>query len=86
VDKARKDNGLNASLDAAFGLSNRGAQFNDVYVRPQDREFVELKFTLPLMTWGRAQARTETAKANQQLTCSRWSRTSLPLNRKCTRR
>jgi outer membrane protein TolC len=68
VDKARKDNGLNASLDAAFGLSNRGAQFNDVYIRPQDREFVELKFTLPLMTWGRAQARTETAKANQQLT------------------
>lgn len=68
VDKARKDNGLNASLDAAFGLSNRGAHLEDVYVRPQDREFVELKFTLPLMTWGRAQARTETAKANQQFT------------------
>ena len=68
VDKARKDNGLNASLDAAFGLSNRGAHLDDVYVRPQDREFVEVKFTLPLMTWGRAQARTETAKANQQLT------------------
>jgi outer membrane protein TolC len=68
VDKARKDNGLNASLDAAFGLSNRGAHLNDVYVRPQDREFVEVKFTLPLMTWGRAQARTETAKANQQFT------------------
>jgi outer membrane protein TolC len=68
VDKARKDNGLNASLDAAFGLSNRGTHLNDVYVRPQDREFVEVKFTLPLMTWGRAQARTETAKANQQFT------------------
>jgi outer membrane protein TolC len=68
VDKARKDNGLNASLNAAFGLSNRGAQLNDVYQRPQDREYVELQFTVPIMTWGRAQARTETAKANQQLT------------------
>jgi outer membrane protein TolC len=68
VDKAKKDNGLNASLNAAFGLSNRGAQINDVYQRPQDREFVELRFSVPIMTWGRAQARTETAKANQQLT------------------
>jgi outer membrane protein TolC len=68
VEKARKDNGLNASLNAAFGLSNRGAHLDDVYVRPQDREFVEVTFILPLMTWGRAQARTETAKANQQFT------------------
>ncbi|MGA0559476.1 TolC family protein [Larkinella sp. VNQ87] len=68
VDKARKDNGLNATLNAAFGLSNRGSRLGDVYIRPQDREFVELQFVLPIMTWGRAQARTETAKANQQLT------------------
>ncbi|WP_128545904.1 TolC family protein [Larkinella soli] len=66
VDKARKDNGLNATLNAAFGLSNRGAHFGDVYVRPQDREYVEIQFVLPIMTWGRAQARTETARANQQ--------------------
>ncbi|MFC5409397.1 TolC family protein [Larkinella bovis] len=68
VDKARKDNGLNATLNAAFGLSNRGSRFGDVYIRPQDREFLEVQFVLPIMTWGRAQARTETAKANQQLT------------------
>jgi outer membrane protein len=68
VDKARKDNGLNATLQAAFGLSNRGANLGDIYIRPQDREYLELQFVLPIMTWGRAQARTETAKANQQLT------------------
>ncbi|GAA4451738.1 TolC family protein [Nibrella saemangeumensis] len=67
VDKAKKENGLNASLNAAFGLSNRGARFSDVYVRPQDREFVEVQFSVPIMTWGRAQARTETARANQEL-------------------
>ncbi|RRB02519.1 TolC family protein [Larkinella rosea] len=68
VDKARKDNGLNATLQAAFGLSNRGANLGDIYIRPQDREYLEIQFVLPIMTWGRAQARTETAKANQQLT------------------
>lgn len=67
VDKAKKENGLNASLNAAFGLSNRGARLSDVYLRPQDREFVEVQFSVPIMTWGRAQARTETARANQQL-------------------
>lgn len=68
VDKARKDNGLNATIQAAFGLSNRGANLGDIYIRPQDREYLEIQFVLPIMTWGRAQARTETAKANQQLT------------------
>lgn len=67
VDKARKENGLNATLNADFGLSNRGGRPGDVYVRPQDREFIEVKFIVPIMTWGRAQARTETARANQQL-------------------
>jgi len=68
VDRAVKENGFNASLNASFGLSNRGARLTDVYVRPQDRQFVELQFTLPLMTWGRMQARTETARANRRLT------------------
>jgi outer membrane protein TolC len=67
VEKARKENGLNAMLNAEFGLSNRGVRPMDVYVRPQDREFVEVRFALPVMTWGRTKARTETARANQQL-------------------
>jgi outer membrane protein TolC len=68
VDKARKENGINAVLNADFGLTNRGNRPGDVYVRPQDRQFVEIQFVVPIMTWGRAQARTETARANQQLT------------------
>nr|WP_143092728.1 TolC family protein [Arsenicibacter rosenii] len=66
LDKAKRDNGLNATLNAAFGLSNRGQRPTDIYRQPQDREFLEVQFTLPIMTWGRAQARTETARANQQ--------------------
>ncbi|KAA6439539.1 TolC family protein [Dyadobacter flavalbus] len=66
VQLARKENGLNAELNATFGLSDQGIRPADVYVSPQDREFVELKFTLPIMTWGRNKARSEVAKANQE--------------------
>jgi outer membrane protein len=66
VVEAKRENGLNASLNATFGLSNQGARPGDIYIKPQDREFVELKFTLPIMTWGRNRARTEVAKANQE--------------------
>lgn len=66
LQRARKNNGLNANLQATFGLSNQGARPGDVYVKPQDREFVELQFTLPIMTWGRNKATTEIARANQE--------------------
>lgn len=66
VVQAKKENGLNASVSATFGLSNQGPRPGDIYVKPQDREFVELQFTLPIMTWGRNKARTEVAKANQE--------------------
>jgi outer membrane protein len=66
VVQAKRENGLNASLNATFGLSNQGSRPGDVYVKPQDREFVELQFTLPIMTWGRNKARTEVARANQE--------------------
>ncbi len=64
--RAQRENGLNASLEATFGLSNQGARPGDVYVDPQNRQFVQLQFTLPILTWGRNKARTEIAKANQE--------------------
>ncbi|ADB38372.1 TolC family protein [Spirosoma linguale] len=67
LEKARKNNGLNATLTAGYGLSNQGPNFGDIYVRPQNREYVALQFTLPIMTWGRTQAIVETAKANREL-------------------
>ncbi|WP_159466972.1 TolC family protein [Dyadobacter sp. 3J3] len=66
VVQAKQENGLNASLNATFGLSNQGSRPGEVYKKPQDREFVELQFTLPIMTWGRNKARTEVAKANRE--------------------
>jgi outer membrane protein TolC len=67
LERAKSNNGFNATLTAAFGLSNRGSQPLDIYQKPQDREFVQLEFSVPIMDWGRSRSRTATAKANLQL-------------------
>ncbi|AEE50246.1 TolC family protein [Haliscomenobacter hydrossis] len=67
LERAKSNNGFNATLTAAFGLSNRGNQPLDIYQKPQDREFIQLEFSIPIMDWGRSKSRTATAKANLQL-------------------
>ena len=74
AQRAKKEIGLNASLEAAFGFSNQGTRPGDVYVNPQDREFVQLQFTLPIMTWGRNKARTKSPRPIRSLPSNRWSR------------
>ncbi|GAB4035768.1 TolC family protein [Spirosoma jeollabukense] len=68
LEKARKNNGLNATLVGGYGLSNQGGRLGEAYVSPQNREYVSLQFSLPIMTWGRTKAIVETAKANSELT------------------
>ncbi|SFC18716.1 TolC family protein [Spirosoma endophyticum] len=68
LEKARKNNGLNATLIGGYGLSNQGGRLGEAYVSPQNREYVSLQFSLPIMTWGRTKAIVETAKANSELT------------------
>lgn len=68
VAKAKGDNGLNAQLNASFGLSNRADNLADVYRSPKDQQSIRIEFQLPIIDWGRAQARLETALANQKLT------------------
>ena len=67
VARARGETGVQASLEVTFGLSNRGAQFSDIYLQPQDYESVRLQFTVPIVDWGRASSRRETAQANREL-------------------
>ncbi len=68
VAKAKGDNGINATLNANLGFSNRGQKITDVVQKPQNYQFLQIEFTVPVMDWGRSQARTKTAEANRQLT------------------
>ena len=68
VAQAKAESGLNASLNASLGFSNRGPQVGDLYKQAQNQQLVSLEFTMPILDWGRAQSRRKTAEANQQLT------------------
>ena len=67
VAKAKAERGLNATLSANVGFSNRGSQLNDLYQSPQHQELVSIDFIVPILDWGRAESRTKTAQANQTL-------------------
>ena len=68
VARARAESGLNATLTANLGFSNRGQKIADLYNQPQNQQVVSIEFTMPILDWGRAQSRQRTAEANQQLT------------------
>jgi outer membrane protein TolC len=67
VAKARGDNGLNASLFATFGLTNRGSTFTDIYDRPENQQRARLGFSMPIMDWGRQRSIYKVAELNRQL-------------------
>jgi outer membrane protein len=68
VAKAKGDNGINATLTGNLGFSNRGQKIGDVFRTPQNYQFLQIEFTVPVLDWGRSQSRTKTAEANRQLT------------------
>lgn len=65
---AKGSTGLNASINANFGLSNNAEDFVDIYQRPDDQQAIILNMSFPLMDWGRQEARIKTAEANRELT------------------
>lgn len=68
VTKAKTERGLNATLTANLGFSNRGQTVGDLYRQPQNQELFTIEFSMPLLDWGRAKSSLKTAEAHQQLT------------------
>lgn len=67
VAKAIGDNGLNATLSATLGFSNRGARIPELYENPKRQESIQLELDIPILDWGRSKSRTKTAEAEQKL-------------------
>ncbi len=67
IDKAKGDNGINATLTARLGFSKSATRFSKVYQAPKDQQLVQLEFEIPILDWGRSKSRTKTAQANKKL-------------------
>ena len=68
LDQAKKNSGINADLNASFGLSQTADQFSNAYNSPLDREFVQIGLNLPIADWGKSEAQREIANSNLELT------------------
>ncbi len=68
VEKAKADNGFNASLTARLGFSNSAITLPKVYQHPQNQQLLQIEFDIPILDWGRSKSRLKTAQANEQFT------------------
>ncbi|HRJ28151.1 MAG TPA: TolC family protein [Cyclobacteriaceae bacterium] len=55
------------NLTAAFGLNNNGLALPDIYQNPTQQQTFALSLNVPIIDWGRNQARMQTALANKKL-------------------
>ena len=67
VQQAKGDNGIRASVQGSFGLTQTGAEVNSVYQDLIDQEVVTVGISVPIADWGKSKARREVALANLDL-------------------
>lgn len=64
---AKGENGVNVSLVATMGFSNRAERVSEVYKEPQDQQSIYMQLSVPIMDWGRSKSRKQKALANKKL-------------------
>lgn len=68
VAQARGQSGLNAMLDAAFGLTGYSTTtLPDMYANTVSSQQVRIGFQIPILDWGRQKSRVKTAEASLKL-------------------
>jgi outer membrane protein TolC len=68
VAQARASMGLNASLNASLGMSQRGADFVSTLQNPNQSQTVNIGFMIPILDWGRGRGNYKMAQSSLELT------------------
>jgi outer membrane protein TolC len=68
VAQVKGETGFNGTFFASFGLTQQSQDFLSVYQDPSSQQQLRIGFSMPVMDWGRTEARMGTAKANSDLT------------------
>src|SRR5664279_2070221 len=68
VAQARASMGLNASLNASLGLSQRGADFLNTLNNPNQSQTINIGFILPILDWGRGRGNFKMSQSSLELT------------------
>jgi outer membrane protein len=68
VAQARASMGLNASLNASLGMSQRGGDFISTLQNPNQSQTVNIGFMIPILDWGRGRGNYKMAQSSLELT------------------
>ncbi len=67
LEQAEKNNGFNISVAGGIGISQTGDSLAEVYQGFGSQQQIAVRLTVPIMDWGRAEARRQIAISNQEL-------------------
>ena len=67
LDKSIKDNRLDLSLDASYGLNKQAETFSASYNNFLNQQLVAIRLTLPLLDWGERKGNINTARTNKEV-------------------
>lgn len=69
-DRAKKESGFSANIQASYGLNKISNDFHDLYREPQNRQFITIGFQIPIFNWGKKLAEIRAARNQQQETAN----------------
>ena len=67
VARAKSSTGLQATLNAQFGLTQKGGNLSSAYNDPMNQEIVSLGLKIPIVDWGLGRGKIKIAKAREEL-------------------
>lgn len=67
VERNRANTGIQANLNAQFGLTQQGDELGTAYSNPMDQQIISLGLRLPIIDWGLGKGRVKMARSRQEL-------------------
>lgn len=67
VERMKASKGLQANLNAQFGLTQQGSDLGTAYSNAMDQQIVSLGLKLPIMDWGLGKGRVKMAKSREEV-------------------
>jgi outer membrane protein TolC len=67
LKNAKRSNGLSATLQGSYGLSNSSESLGGVYDKPERQQTLSLSLSIPILDWGQSASTVKLAESQREL-------------------
>jgi outer membrane protein len=67
LTQAKRNAGVNATLQMSYGISNSADYFGGIYENPEQQQNVRLALSVPILDWGRSESQVKLAESQREL-------------------